>query len=530
MLKADLIIQNANVITMDPERPKASAMAVAGDRILGVGEAADLEMLLGPSTKVWDLEGKFVIPGFNDNHSHPMHFSASLAKADCSGVRSLEELFRRLKEKILVTPEGNWVEGWGYDETLFQEGREPTLEEMDRLAPSHPLYIGRTCAHVGLVNSRAMELAGYGKDRPDPPGGQVIRDGQGHPTGRVVEAAAAKVRDMIPELSADDLSDYIAKMCRIYNSYGITSGTDMGMVGALPYELSVWGLAMEKGNLTVRIAAYLMDNGYNRLKESGIRLPLGNDLFRFAGRKLLLDGSGGGGTAAMREPNTHDGRMGVLLHTQEELDALVLQAHQDGEQISTHAIGDRAIEMILDAYQKAQEKLPRKDARHRIEHCSFCFPDLIRRVARQGVYPLLNPGFLWSFGEAHLRNYGPERLAGEFPFRSLLDQGVMAAIGSDCPVTSPDPRKILYAAITRKSAKGLFCGERERVTAEEALRAYTASGAYFTFDENKKGRLKAGLLADFVVLDQDPCREEPEALLEMKVERTVLGGRTVYEG
>jgi predicted amidohydrolase YtcJ len=259
-------------------------------------------------------------------------------------------------------------------------------------------------------------------------------------------------------------------------------------------------------------------------------MPFGNDLFRFRGRKIILDGGGGSGTARVSEPNLHDGKCGILYHTQEALDEIVWEAHARGLQISAHGIGDIAIEMLLDAYKKAQARLPRPDARHRIEHCSFCYPHLAKRVVAQGVLPLLNPGFLYYFGDTHTRNYGEARVSQEFPFRSLLDGGAVVGIGSDAPVTVLSPNEILYGAIARKSQSGLSCGEKERVSAEEALYAYTAAGAYMTFDEHRKGTLESGKLADIVVTDIDPTAvdDEPEQILHMKIEQTILGGKTVF--
>jgi predicted amidohydrolase YtcJ len=247
------------------------------------------------------------------------------------------------------------------------------------------------------------------------------------------------------------------------------------------------------------------------------------------GRKILLDGSGGGGTARMSEPNAHDGKYGILYLTQEELDEAVWEAHSRGCQIAAHGIGDVAIRMILDAYKKAQDKLPRPDARHRIEHCSFAFPDIVERIVKEKVYPLFHPSFLYYFGEAHLRNFTIDRVQHEFPFRSALDKGVVVGNGSDSPVTLPDPRPAIYSTITRKSALGASCGEAECVTASEALWTYTYAGAFLTFDEKLKGTLEPGKLADFAVVDVDPTTCDPEAILDMNVEKTVLGGVTVFE-
>jgi predicted amidohydrolase YtcJ len=305
----------------------------------------------------------------------------------------------------------------------------------------------------------------------------------------------------------------------------------MGSISDNSMEFVVWDKVLKSDGLTVRIAAYYLEYIYRKLSDLGIPIPFGNDLFKLQGRKIILDGGGGSGTARMSEPNLHDGKYGILYHTQEELDDIVWEAHSQGRQISGHGIGDVAITMLLDAYKKAQERLPRPNARHRIEHCSFCYPPLVERVIKEGVLPLMHPGFLYYFGETHKRNYGEERVSQEFPFRSLLDGGIVVGNGSDFPVTVLNPNAILYAAITRKTARGVSCGEKERITAQEAVYSYTAAGAYLTFDEHRKGTLETGKLADIVVTDIDPTAvdDEPERILEMKVEKTILGGKTVFE-
>jgi predicted amidohydrolase YtcJ len=531
LIKADFVIKNANVRTMDRKNPVASALAVQGDSIIGVGKFEDFSSVIGPDTEIIDLAGKTVLPGLNDNHSHPMICAGSLTKVDLTGTRSISEFFERLRARAAETAEGEWVEGYGYDEGLFAEGREPNLEEMDAAIPGHPLLVSRACLHVALANSRAMAAGGYGPDTPDPAGGEIVRV-DGRLTGRLCEKAFANLQEKVPAPSIERLAKSMKKMSAIFNACGVTSTTEMGMLSEFDDEFVFWDNVLKNDYLSVRIAAYHLDHAYRKLSNAGIPIPFGNDLYRFQGRKIILDGGGGSGTARMSQPNLHDGKYGILYHTQEALDEIVWEAHSRGVQIASHGIGDVAITMILDAYKKAQQRMPRPDARHRLEHCSFCFPELVGRVAAEGVLPLMHPGFLYYFGDTHIRNYGEERVAQEFPFRSLLDKGLVVANGSDSPVTIIDPRPILYASITRKAFTGTSCGEKERISAEEAVYSYTAAGAYFTFDENRKGTLAPGKLADIIVTDIDPTAvdDEPERLLEMKFEKTILGGKTVYEG
>jgi predicted amidohydrolase YtcJ len=529
LFQADLVIKNANIRTLDKKNPAASALAVWKGLIVGVGDFSDFQTLIGPDTEILDLAGKTVLPGFNDNHSHPIVYAQSLTNVDVTGSRSIGEFFERLRARAAETPAGEWIAGFGYDEGLFAEGREPSLDELDAALPDHPVLVLRACLHVALANSRALASVGYTIDTPDPPGGEIVRE-NGRLTGRLCERAYTVVNEKIPAPSLDSLVKSMKRLCGMYNACGITSTTEEGMLDSFEDEFLFWDKVLKSDSLSVRIASYHLDYSYGRLRELNMPLPFGDDLLRFQGRKIILDGGGGSGTARMSEPNLHDGKCGILYHDQETLDEIVWEAHSRGLQISAHGIGDVAITMLLDAYKKAQARLPRKDARHRIEHCSFCFPPLVLRVAAEGVLPLLNPGFLYYFGDTHTRNYGEARVAQEFPFRSLLAAGAVVAIGSDAPVTILSPNEILYGAIARKTLNGTSCGDRERVSAQEAVYAYTAAGAYLTFDEHKKGTLEAGKLADLVVTDIDPTAvdDEPARLLEMKVEQTILGGKTVF--
>jgi predicted amidohydrolase YtcJ len=525
--KADLVIKNANVRTMDKKNPLCSAVAVYGDKILGVGSFEDFAAITGPRTEILDLSGKTVLPGFNDNHSHPLYGVGILSKVNLTGTKSHDEFFKRLKVRAAETLPGEWIEAYGYDEGNFAEGREPSLEELDAAVPEHPLCISRVCMHVGLANSLALKARGYELDTPDPPGGEIVRK-DGRLTGRLCETAYSAMAEVIPPASAEQLSKTMKRLSGMYNALGITSTTEMGVISE-GKELPIWDKALKSDSLTVRVAAYCLDAMYKKLREAGVPLPIGNDLFKLQGRKIMLDGSGGAGTARMSEPSKFDGNAGLTYHTQEALDEIVWEAHSQGVQVSTHAIGDVAITMILDAYKKAQERLPRPDARHRIEHCSFCYPPLVERVIKEGVLPLMNPGFIYYFGDTLTRNYG-DRVSQSSPFRSLLNGGIVVASGSDFPVAAIDPKPIIRAAIVRKSASGLSCGESERITAQEVIYSYTAAGAYLTFDEHRKGTLETGKLADLVVTDIDPTTvdDEPDKIMEMKVERTILGGKTVF--
>ncbi|MDR1778259.1 MAG: amidohydrolase [Clostridiales Family XIII bacterium] len=531
-IKADLIVKNANVITFDDTNPVGESIAVLGGRILGVGSYADFETVLSPDTEVIDAAGLTVIPGLNDNHCHPLALAQNLPKVDMTGVTSLAEFFRRIEEKAKVTPAGEWISATNYQEEFFAEQREPTLAELDAAVPAHPVFIVHSSNHVGLANSLALAKLGIDENTPDPIGDEIVKK-DGKLTGRLCENACHKaMKASLPQTSTETLVQYAKEMCRIYNSYGFTSAADMCFVEDRADEYDVWMRLRAEEALTLRVAAYVLPKQYRKFTEGHLPFPAGDDLFRIQGLKLILDGGASSGTSKMGEPNVHDGKTGILYFEQEELNEMVFAAHARGHQVAIHGIGDVAIDHILTAYENAQARLPRPDARHRIEHCSFCYEPLIERVAGGGFLPHFHPGFLWYFGDVHLRNFGQARLEKEFPYRTMLGRGVKIAIGSDCPVTSPDPAYIIYSAIARRSKNGVQCGETEKVTAREALESYTKSGAYFTYDEKVKGMLAPGLLADMTILNMDPTAPEvdaePERILELKAERTLLAGKTVY--
>ncbi|MDR1778414.1 MAG: amidohydrolase [Clostridiales Family XIII bacterium] len=532
-LHADLVLKGAHIVTMDDRLPTAEALAVQGEQIIGVGAAHDFETVTDADTVVLDLGGSTVVPGLNDNHCHPLTGAQNLAAVDISGTKNHAELFAMLRDRAARTPEGEFIVAYGFQEHLWEEGRVPTLAEMDAALPHHPLHITRACQHTGLTNSPGLAFMHWDDATPDPSGGTLIREG-GKLTGELHEAANFALRNSIPQMTTDQLAESMKEMSRQYNSYGITSTTDMGLLNGRDDEYVIWGKVLANDYLTVRTAAYLFTENYERMLAAQIPLPLGDSLYRLHGRKIIIDGSGGPATARMTSPSYTRKDRGILYYNQEQLDAAILQAHLNGHQIAAHAIGDEAIGMLLDSYEKAQARLPRPDIRHRIEHCSFALPPLPDRIARAKVYPCFSTGYFYFFGEAHLANYGLERVQWELPYRAIFDRGIECANATDAPVLTLDPAPSLYGAIARRTAKGDDCGQAQRCTPYEALRSYTYAGAFLTHEEKIKGTLTAGKLADITVLNMDPTdptlTEEPERILDLKIQRTILGGKTVYEG
>ncbi|MDR2751398.1 MAG: amidohydrolase family protein, partial [Clostridiales bacterium] len=374
---------------------------------------------------------------------------------------------------------------------------------------------------------RALKLAGFNENTPDPPGGELVRK-DGRLTGRLNDAAAAIAKRAVPMPSTEVLAREFGNHCHRLNSLGITSSTEMGML-TIPDGMGFWNRVAELGNQTVRVAVYMDEPMYSSYSRAGLPFGFGSGLLRFQGRKILLDGGGGSGTARVSEPNLHDGKSGILYYTQEKLDSMIWEAHSKGRQVAVHAIGDVAIDMLIESYEKAYNNKP-NGPMHRIEHAYFCFPPLLEKLKRLPVAATLNPGFIYYFGETHIRNYGIKRTDMEIPIRSFIDSNVLSALGSDNPVTVPDPFPIIYSAVSRKTGRGVLLGSGEAISISEALWAYTAASAALTGEETEKGTLSPGKLADITLLDKDPesFEKEPEGLLGIAVKETYLGGKLVF--
>jgi predicted amidohydrolase YtcJ len=520
---------------MDPRAPEVQAIAVIGNIIAGVGSNEDMEPLVGSGTRVFDLGGKAVLPGFNDSHNHPAAWGfvendVSITPECCPDLPTLKKL---LAQRAAEMTPGKWLYGWGFDESRMKEGRMPTAQDLDEGAPNHPVLITRTCGHIAVANSAAIKLAGIGDGTPDPQGGQIVRDEHGHATGILLESAKDIVKGVAPPYSKDDLVRALELATKRHLSVGITSSTDAGILYSVTEEIEGWVVAHAEGKLGVRTYTMLLRQNWDRLLEAGILRSYGNDMHRFGSVKFFLDGGVGGATAATVEPYlTPPHENGILYMEQDELNETLKKYHELGLQISCHAIGDRAIDQVLNAYEKVLHESPRPNHRHRIEHFSMATPKQIERAKALHVYLTMNPGFFYYLGDSHLKCIG-ERTQREFPMKRALEQGLIVATGTDSPVINGDPKYSLYGSVFRKTMSGKLCGTQQAISMEQAIWAYTQAGAYLSFEENRKGSITQGKLADFVVLSMDPmgvCENEGEKLLEMRVVATVLDGKCVYGG
>lgn len=530
-MQADLVLTGGNVLTMDDDRPRASAVAVWRGRIIAVGDADEARRYAGPGTRRIDLAGRTLLPGLIEGHAHPCSYGQALRELDLRAVvtPSVEALLRAVAARAERTAEDRWLVGRGYDDTKLAERRHPHRRELDRIAPYHSVYLTRTCGHLAVANSAALAAVGYTRDTPDPVGGKIGRDEHGELTGLVAENAMAPFRAIARAVTPEVAREDILRAGKAYHQFGVTSWQDAGSRG--PVDLHAYQELAREGLLPVRTYAMVRPEERRPIGAAGLSHGLGiNDRFTIGCYKLFMDGSGGGRTASVFEPYLNEpDNYGITNMPQEELDALVLDGAREGWQIAIHAIGDRAIAMVLDAYERALAEYPRPDHRWRIEHCGLMDAGRLDRMRRLGVLAAPQPTFITELGDSYIAALGHDRLTCTYPLKSFFEYGIVASGSSDAPVCSPDPRVGLYAAVTRLTERGDTYAPDERITIGQALRMYTVNAAYTAFEEDRKGSVTPGKFADFTVFGADPTAVEPDELLTLPVSMTILDGQVVYE-
>ena len=510
----------------------AEAVAIAGERIVACGTREAVRALAGPQTRRVGLDGRVAIPAFNDAHQHLLPLGLSMLQVNLrpERVRTLDGLLAAIRDAAGRTPRGQWVQGRGYDHAELDVGRHPTEAELTAAAPDHPVFIVRTCGHMGVANAAALQAAGVGHNTPDPEGG-VIERRAGGLTGLLQERAMRLVRDVQPEPSDAALVDAIERAGTHMNALGFTAVMDanVGMAGGMR-EIAAYRTALATGRLPVRTWICLAGNPEgiaDSAWQAGIRPMDGCDMLRFGAMKVFADGSAGGLTAAMFEPYLPGGT-GVFCFPEATMHGLLAKYHAQGWQLAIHAIGDAAIEQVLSGMEAADgAAMPAAGRRHRIEHCGFLTPGQRARMAARGILPVPQPIFMYEFGDTYVANLGPERAAAAYPMASWLREGQHPAASSDAPVSSTDPFQNIFTMITRRTNKGTVLGAGEAVGVAEAVHCLTYCGAYTQFAEARRGRLLPGMLADLTVLSQDIFSAEPEAILATKAEIVLRGGQVV---
>jgi len=531
--RADLIITNAGVWTADPSQPKAEAIAVAGDCIVAVGTAAIVDAWRTPDTRVIDVRGRTVIPGFNDAHIHLMDGGRQLDDLDLKDAATAEEFARRIGERAAATPKGEWVLGGNWDEQGWTAPLLPTRSLIDKVTGDTPVFLGRYDLHMALANTAALRLAGVTAATPAPAGGEVVRDARGEPTGILKDAAMGLVSRIIPAPTRERRVRALKRALDHMASLGVTSVQDMGPAAE---DVELYDELAAKGGLTVRIRVAPLLTSWAAARATGGLKPPSGPVVRSGAVKAFADGSLGSTTAFFFAPYTDaPGQFGLLADEMQPIDGMrsrLMEADKAGQQFCIHAIGDRANAMVLDLVGEVAAANGARDRRPRIEHAQHIAPSDIGRFARLGVIASVQPYHAIDDGRWAEKRIGPERAKTTYPFRSFLDAGVRLAIGTDWPVAPLSPMAGVYAAVTRATLDGKRPDgwiPEQKISVAEALQGYTLGAAYAEYTEGEKGSVTVGRLADLVVLSDDPFVAPPSSLRDIIVETTIVGGKVVYE-
>ncbi len=537
---ADLIITNAKIWTVDKARPEAQAVAILGERIVAVGSSADVDAWRGAKTKVMDARGRRVVPGFNDSH---VHFSAGgqqLDRINLKDATTAEEFVRRIGEDVARTPAGEWVLGGNWDHEMWTPAELPTRHMLDPVSPTTPVFLTRYDGHMVIVNSVALRRAGITASTPDPAGGTIVRDAQGRPTGALKDAAMDLVTKHIPAITRERRLRGIRRALEHAASLGVSSVQEMGTsfqeAGSESADFALYAELAERAELTTRIYAAPALTEREKLAKIGIRRAYGSSYLRLGALKAYSDGSLGSTTAYFFEPYDDSPKTRGLLAAGmlplPRMRGRMMKADEAGLQLCIHAIGDQAISIVLDLFRDVAMADGARDRRLRIEHSQHIAPKDFERYAAQHVIASMQPYHAIDDGRWAEKRIGPVRLKGTYAFRSLLDHGVRLAFGTDWDVAPLDPMQGLYAAVTRatldgKNPQGWI--PEQKISLAEAIEAYTMGSAYAEFQEKEKGSITAGKLADMVILSDDIFSIPGEAIRNVKVDVTVVGGRIVYQ-
>lgn len=517
MPNADLILYNAKVYTLNRKKPKAQAVAIKGNRIALVGSNAQILKLKTLKTDAIDLKGKTVLPGFIDCHIHMRSYARTLEEIELRDVTSIRQLQQRLRQVAAKKPANAWITARGFDEEKFREKRLPTRFDLDKAVSNHPVFITRVCGHLSTANTKALKLANITRNTTPIEDGIIEKDPKtGELTGVLLENAQNLVAMVIPKPDQKELLRIYEKACEKAAEKGLTAVhciiDDPQDVSAL-YELS----RQNKLKLRVRLmipVEYLNEVDKFSAIESG-KIKMGSI-------KIFADGSLGAHTAALHRPYVDDKTTkGVLMYPQKKLEKLLLEVHEKGYQLAVHAIGDRAIESTLDTLEKVLRKKPREDHRHRIEHASVLNRKLVRRMKKLGIIASVQPHFVVSDFWI-VKRLGKRRARWTYTLKSLVENGIVACGGSDCPIEPINPLLGIWAAVARKSFP------QEKLTVDEAIRMYTENAAFVSREETVKGVIERGKLADLTVLAQDPYKIEAYNILDIEVDMTIVDGEIVY--
>ncbi len=533
LFAADLLIINGNIHTMDRGHPAAAAIAIHGNRIIAVGSNDEIKKLAGADTKVIDAKGRLVLPGFNDAHVHFMSGGFQLSSVDLRDANTPQEFAERIRDFAARLPKGRWITGGDWDHERWPDAKLPTKELIDRYTPDTPVFVNRLDGHMALANSLALKLAGVTRETKDPPGGVIVRDSKtGEPTGILKDAAQSFVWKVIPAPSFEEKLAAARAATNHAASLGVTSVQDLS-AGA---DVSVYQALLDRGELKNRIYAVWPLPRWERLALTGVRGHFGSAMLRTGGLKGFADGSLGSTTALFFQPYNDAPNTSGIPSDEMFPEAAMLErvrgADQAGSQVIIHAIGDRANDNILSIYEQVEKEDGDRDRRFRIEHAQHLRSQDIPRFARDKVIASMQPYHAIDDGRWAEKRIGPERAKTTYAFRSLLDSGAILAFGTDWTVAPLNPLLTIYAAATRRTLDGKHPNgwiPEQKISVEEAVRAYTVGSAFAEFQENEKGTIVPGKLADIVILSRDIFQIDPKEVEKVKVVTTIMDGRVIYE-
>jgi predicted amidohydrolase YtcJ len=530
----DMAIINANVITVDKKKPKAEAIGVIGDRIAAIGTTKEIKAMTSDHTEIIDAKGKTVLPGFHDSHMHPLlvgHFANGVVLNE---TKNIPEFLQRIKDKAAKTPKGQIILGSGWNQERMEEKRYPTRWEVDSVAPDHPVFLIHWNAHIYLINTLMLNQKGITKNTPDPEGGSIEKNEKGEPTGILLENALNLVAPGFLETGAGLFSyeqskaalEFAAKRAA---SYGLTSMVDILAGDA---QVKAYQELEKEGKLPVRVNFYLAYPYLDDLVRIGMMSGFGSNKVRFAGVKMITDGSLSSHTAALKAPYVDmPNNSGIMRNSKKEIKEVVLKATKNGIRVDIHALGDRAIAEVLDVFEDVKKETKVKDPRFKISHAFILDKDIIKKFKQLNVIANVQPVFLMKGQNWIPKLVGPEREKTAHVYRSLMAAGVHMATGTDSPIEPENPMMNLYAATVRKDPNGIPEGgwhPEQKIPMEQAIRMGTIEGAYATGEEEKMGSIEVGKLADFVMLTEDPFKVPGDDVKNIKALMTIVGGEVVW--
>jgi predicted amidohydrolase YtcJ len=526
-----LLLVNGKIWTGDPQKPIVQAIAISGDRIAAVGSDEEILKLGGGKVPVGDLQGKLVLPGFNDAHVHFFAGGRALAGPQLRTAKSAEDFRDTLAEFAKHQPHGHWIQNGEWDNQNWSNTDLPTHDLIDPVTRHWPVFVSRMDGHMGLANSVALEKAGIDKNTKDVPGGAIVRDDRGNPTGILKDAAQTLLTKVIPPPADEEIRDAIRAAQTYANAQGVTSVQDMSASAEI---VRVYQLMLKDGELHVRIAGHQPLTEWKRQADVGVTADFGNEWVHIGGVKGFADGSLGSGTALFFKPYSDDpknsGIPSAELSDPKQMWLNIRDADAAGLQIAVHAIGDKANHEILNMYERLEWERGNRDRRLRIEHAQHLTPADIQRFAALHVIASMQPYQCIDDGRWAEKRIGPERAKTTFAFHSLLSAGAILAFGSDWPVVQMSPLMGIYAAVTRQTLDGKHpdgWAPEQKITVADAVRAYTIGSAFASYDDQMKGSLKPGKLADLIVLSDDIFSIDAAKIPSVKVEATIVGGRLV---